>query len=212
MTLGKAAGACLVGGLRFLADRRRQILHDRHANHTRPMPTAAAPASISKALWDPDSNPAPSPNQKRPRAITSAPTTTTTIFMRACLEDALAHAARHKAPDFSIRMIGPAFGRLGPNHSSARAVWLGENTVNFKLGHCGRNRLAGSGLDKYPLTRQVSHAHPHISRSDLRQTSRFDRRRRPPLVYRSRLRGFIEPSSGGLRLCALDPVGPLIAR
>jgi hypothetical protein len=38
----------------------------------------------------------------------------------------LAHAARHEAPDFSMRMIGPAIGRVGPNHSSAGAVWLGD--------------------------------------------------------------------------------------
>jgi hypothetical protein len=39
---------------------------------------------------------------------------------------ALAHAARHEAPDFSMRMIGPAIGRVGPNHSSAGAVRLGD--------------------------------------------------------------------------------------
>ena len=43
--------------------------------------------------------------------------------------NALAHAARHEAPDFSIRMIGPAIGRVGPNHSSAGAVRLGDHGI-----------------------------------------------------------------------------------
>jgi hypothetical protein len=38
----------------------------------------------------------------------------------------LAHAAGHEAPNFSAGMIGPAIGRVGPNHSSAVAVRLGD--------------------------------------------------------------------------------------
>ena len=39
---------------------------------------------------------------------------------------ALAHAAGHEAPNFSTRRIGPAKCRVGPNHSSACSVWLGD--------------------------------------------------------------------------------------
>jgi hypothetical protein len=41
----------------------------------------------------------------------------------------LAHAAGHEAPNFSTRMIGPAIGRVGPNHSSAVAVRLCDQGV-----------------------------------------------------------------------------------
>jgi hypothetical protein len=39
---------------------------------------------------------------------------------------ALTHAAGHEAPNFRTRRIGPANGHVGPNHSSASAVWLGD--------------------------------------------------------------------------------------
>ena len=53
------------------------------------------------------------------------------------------------------------------------------------------------------------HASSFISRRKPLQTLRFDQRRRPPLVNRPRLRNSFGRLSGGVRLCAHSPLGPL---
>src|ERR1700676_1189980 len=64
---------------------------------------------------------------------------------------ALAHAARHEAPDFSIRMIGPAFGREGPNHSSAGAVRLGDYGIVGNVDPSAPERDAVMAILRLPI-------------------------------------------------------------
>jgi len=63
---------------------------------------------------------------------------------------ALAHAARHETPDFSIRMIGPAFGRVGPNHSSACTVWLVDYGIVGNVDPSALETDAGNGHPSTP--------------------------------------------------------------